>query len=402
MAIRLTEKSRALVELPMLLFLRIADADGKLTAREMARFDALLEKTQWCRSTLLKQAMVNARAEKAALWTQYAAGAFRTSIDRAAADLDTVLGTAPAGERGELERDLLHFCGEILKAARRAAGFAGDPLAAAENASLHELITRPSARDRTPRQPRRRRRIQRQPTRPLARLLDGFASEMIWRQGKLPLRCVHIVQENHNVKTFYFVAEPPKLFIYRPGQFVTLELRLDGKVLRRSYTISGSPSRPHALLLTVKRLDDGLASRWLHESLQVGDRIFADGPKGKFICTGDESGPYLFISGGSGITPLMAMSRWLHDTAPDTDICFLHFAQSPKDFIFERELRLMESHRATFRCVLVCTSDVIDWTGPRGRISAQSLTALVPDFMARRVFLCGPVPFMETAREILE
>jgi uncharacterized tellurite resistance protein B-like protein len=59
MAIRLTEKSPALIELPMLLFLRLADADGKMTAREMARFDALLEKPQWCRSHLLKQALVN-------------------------------------------------------------------------------------------------------------------------------------------------------------------------------------------------------------------------------------------------------------------------------------------------------------------------------------------------------
>ena len=402
MAIRLTEKSRALVELPMLLFLRLADADGKMTAREMARFDALLEKPQWCRSPLLRQATVNTRADKAALWKQYAAGEFRTSIDRAAADLDTVFGAAPAEERNKLERDLLYFCNEILKAARAAAGFAGDPVAASENASLHDLITRPSARSTAYATALAEPAALAPTARPSARLLGEFDPDMIWRKGKLPLRCVHIVEETHNVKTFHFVAEPAKLFSYRPGQFLTLELPLGGKVLRRSYTISGSPSRPHTLSLTVKRVDAGVASKWLHENLRIGDTIFADGPNGKFICTGEENGPYLFISGGSGITPLMAIARWLHDTATDIDTCFLHYAQSPKDFIFERELQLMESQRSTFRCVFVCTSDAKDWNGPKGRISAESLKSLVPDFMTRRIYLCGPVPFMATAREILE
>ncbi len=402
MAIRLTERSRALVELPMLLFLRVADADGKMTAREMDRFDALVEKPNWCRSALLRQALANTQAEKSGLWKQYAAGEFRVSIDRAAAELDTVFGLAPAAERDNLERDFDYFCNEILKAARAAAGFSGDPGATRESASLRDLISRPSARAAAQATVRPDSAASEQTSRPAAGLLDQVDTDAIWRRGKLPLRCVHIIEETHNVKTFQFVAEPAKLFSYRPGQFLTLELPVDGKVLRRSYSISTSPSRPHSLSLTVKRVEAGLASNWLHDKLQVGARLFADGPNGKFTCTGEESGPYLFISGGSGITPLFAMSRWLHDTAPDIDVCFLHYAQSPKDFIFERELRLMESHRSTFRCIFVCTSEDKEWEGPKGRISGESLRTLVPDFMTRRVYLCGPVPFMATAREILE
>ena len=401
MAIRLTEKTPALIELPMLLFLRLADADGKMTAREMARFDALLERTDWCRSQLLKQALVSTQAQKAALWKQYVAAEFRPSIDHAATDLDTVFGMAPAEERDKLEGDLLHFCNQIHKAARASAGFPGAS-ASKEYASLHELITRPSARAAARMTVGPSSAAPEPPSRPGARVLGEVDADMIWRQGKLPLRCVHVLQETHNVKTFQFVAEPAKIFSYRPGQFVTLELPIGGKVLRRSYSISASPSRPHSLSLTVKRVETGVASNWLHDNLQVGAKLFADGPNGKFTCTGEEGGPYLFISGGSGITPVMAMSRWLHDTAPGVDVCFLHYAQSPKDFIFERELRLMESHRPTFRCVFVCTSDDKQWDGPKGRISIESLRTLVPDFMARRVYLCGPVPFMATAREILE
>ena len=99
MAIRLNEKSHVLVELPMLLFLRIADGDGKMTAREMERFDGLLAKRDWCRSRVLKQSLANTEAGKAELWREYVAGDFRVTIDRAAADLDTVFTSAPPDER---------------------------------------------------------------------------------------------------------------------------------------------------------------------------------------------------------------------------------------------------------------------------------------------------------------
>ena len=89
--------------------------------------------------------------------------------------------------------------------------------------------------------------------------------------------------------------------------------------------------------MTVKRAEGGQISSWLHDHLQVGSSLFVDGPHGKFTCVGDGGGPYLFISAGSGITPIMAMLRWLCDTAPDADIRFLHFARTPSDLIFEPE-----------------------------------------------------------------
>jgi len=93
MPIRLTEKSRVVVELPMMMFLRLADGDGKMTAREMERFDELLASRNWCNSPLLERALANTEAEKPELWKKYTAGELRTSIDQVAASLDTVLGS---------------------------------------------------------------------------------------------------------------------------------------------------------------------------------------------------------------------------------------------------------------------------------------------------------------------
>ncbi|HAX90272.1 MAG TPA: flavodoxin, partial [Cyanobacteria bacterium UBA11370] len=65
--------------------------------------------------------------------------------------------------------------------------------------------------------------------------------------------CVGIIDETHDVKTFRFAADPPVLFTYQPGQFVILNLDINGKPVKRSYSLSSTPSRPHTLDITVKR-----------------------------------------------------------------------------------------------------------------------------------------------------
>jgi ferredoxin-NADP reductase len=406
MPVRLTEKSRVVVELPMMMFLRLADGDGKMTAREMERFDELLASRSWCQSSLLQRSLANTEAEKAELWKQYTAGQLRPGVEQVASALDTILSSLAPEERPELERDLVQFSRELLKAARAGNGlFHVDSEAKAEFDNLVELIKRPSARAA----------LQAKATIPTAEiklaapnlcsLLTGEANaEMFWQRGKLPLRCIQVIDETHDVRTFRFVAEPPKLFRYNPGQFMTLEVPIDGTIVRRSYTISATPSRPHVISVTVKRVEGGQISNWLHDNLRAGSTIFVDGPHGTFSCIPEDTGPFLFISGGSGITPVMAMSRWLCDTTPDADIQFLHFARSPDDLIFAYELQLMERHHGSFRCQFVCSQapEGSGWTGPVGRISPEILNQLVPDLKSRSVYLCGPLGFMDATRAMLE
>src|SRR5271170_4870538 len=405
MPVRLTEKSRVVVELPMMMLLRLADGDGKMTAREMERFDELLASRNWCHSPLLQRSLANTEAEKAELWKQYTAGEFHAGIDQMAASLDTLLGSLAPEERPDIEHDLVQFSRELLKAGRAGSGlFQGDSDAKAAFDNLVELIKRPSARAAV--QAKTKPAAETKPAAPnLCSLLTGnLSDEMFCRRGKLPVRCVQVIDETRDVKTFRFVADPPKLFRYYPGQFVTLEVPIDGNIVRRSYTVSASPSRPHPISVTVKRVEKGQISNWLHDNLRAGGALFLDGPHGTFSCIPDDVGPYLFISGGSGITPVMAMSRWLCDTTPDADIQFLHFARSPDDLIFAHELQLMERHLPGFRCQFVCgqAAEGSGWTGPVGRISPELLTKLAPDLKSRSVYLCGPVPFMDAARGMLE
>src|SRR5262249_16654060 len=139
-------------------------------------------------------------------------------------------------------------------------------------------------------------------------------------------------------------------------------------------------------------------------NLQAGSSLFVDGPHGTFTCIGDDCGPYLFISGGSGITPAMSISRWLGDTTPDRDIRLVLFARPPDDLKSPADLKRMDDRIPGFRCDFGCrrAEEGSGWTGRVGRIDPELLTEMVPDLKSRSAYLCGPPPFMDATREILE
>lgn len=234
-----------------------------------------------------------------------------------------------------------------------------------------------------------------------------------WTQGTKQVRCVQIIDETVNVKTFTFIAEPPVKFNYQPGQFVTLNLNIDGKSVKRSYSISSTPSRPHNLEITVKRVpapDDepsapqGVVSNWLHDNLKVGNQIEINAPMGKFTNFANPSAKLLLISAGSGITPMMSMSRWICDTVSNVDIVFLHSARSPEDIIFRQELEMMTARYPKFKLAITVTRPVPGqpWYGYTGRINETILPAIASDFKERTVYVCGPNPFMEATKQLLQ
>jgi glycine betaine catabolism B len=241
----------------------------------------------------------------------------------------------------------------------------------------------------------------------------GVASESAWTKGDLSCRCCRIVDETHDVKTFYFMAESPSLFAYQPGQFVNLAVMIEGQRVIRPYSISSSPTRPHHLSITVKRVPRpndqpdapaGLVSNWLHDHLQVGDRVtLMGGPMGHFTCLPNLPPKLLLLSAGSGITPMMSMSRWVQDTLADCDVMFFHSARSLDDIVFRAELEMMATQMPNFRLAVTLTQKPTNhpWMGLTGRISESMMNLIAPDLDDRTVFVCGPNAFMKQAKAML-
>lgn len=234
--------------------------------------------------------------------------------------------------------------------------------------------------------------------------IDHLVDLPVWSGQATPLHVTEIIQETHDVYTFRFQGDPLCRFVYLPGQFATIVLNIDGKKVVRSYSISSTPTRPYVLEMTIKRVPGGLVSNWLPDNLKVGDRIEISGPKGKFhLSPGKVPKKILFLAAGSGITPLMSMSRWLCDVSADVDIRFFNSVRSPDDIIFEKELEMMTHRYRMFQPINVTSSRVAraGWSGMTGRISAPMLELVAPDLRERDVYLCGPEGFSAAAKALL-
>lgn len=217
------------------------------------------------------------------------------------------------------------------------------------------------------------------------------------------LVCRQVHSETHDVKTFVFTSRNPRLFRFHPGQFMTFDWPIGDEPVQRCYTIASAPSRPDSFAITVKRVPGGPVSNWLHDTMTPGMEVRAVGPMGEFTCATHPAEKYLFVSGGSGITPLMSMSRAITDLAEDRDVVFVHAARTPADIVFRAELDAIARAHDRFKVAYVVESDAGEpgWPGFRGRLSWPMLSLIAPDLAEREVFTCGPSPFMKAVRAML-
>ncbi|MGZ8213355.1 MAG: FAD-binding oxidoreductase [Methylosarcina sp.] len=226
-----------------------------------------------------------------------------------------------------------------------------------------------------------------------------------WSPGLTQLRIVDIVEETPDCKTFRLApVKEPLLFSYKPGQYITFMLNINGREVTRSYSMSSSPSRPHLLEITVKKMPNGLASNWFCSQAKVGDEFTVKGPKGHFTCFASPSRKMLFIGAGSGIVPLLSMSRWIVDTASEVDVKLLASFKTPRDIIFRKEFEMLSARASGFQVAFTLTSSwqgTDHWMGFTGRINLPMLNLFAPDLLERDIFLCGPDPFAQNINVIL-
>ncbi|WP_233578891.1 FAD-binding oxidoreductase [Tautonia sociabilis] len=218
------------------------------------------------------------------------------------------------------------------------------------------------------------------------------------------LRVARIFQETPNVKTFRLMNPLGGVlpFAYLPGQFLTVAVPVDGKPVRRSYTIASSPTQQDFAEITVKHEPGGVVSGYLDERVKEDDLLEFSGPTGSFTFTGRECKCILLIGAGVGITPLMSVLRYLIDRSWPGDIFLLYGCKSPRDIIFREELEYLQHRHPNLKVVVTVTRpEGTGWAGPTGRITKELIAQSVPDLASRYVHICGPVPFMESMKKAL-
>jgi ferredoxin-NADP reductase len=179
---------------------------------------------------------------------------------------------------------------------------------------------------------------------------------------------------------------------HRPGQYVRLGIEVDGIHHWRAYSLTSDPGRADGCIaITPKLVREGKVSPFLFSRVRPGAIVRLGGVEGTFTLPEELPERLLFISAGSGITPIMSMLRSIAGQKRLADVVHVHCARTRETVIFGEELRGLAGAHSGYRL-----HERI--TGEQGRVNAEQLDELCGDWRERETFLCGPAGLLEAMR----
>ncbi len=190
---------------------------------------------------------------------------------------------------------------------------------------------------------------------------------------------------------------------FKPGQHVNISAEVNGRRTTRSYSLTGVPGSNKTLSITVKRVEAGRLSTHLCQRVKVGDVLEVGPAFGEMTLPPQNRGEWLFLAAGSGITPLMSLTRALAQQGMPVDLTLIYWAKTRAELCFARELRELAVQHARMTLHVVLTHEPQRLPHEHtGLISTDQLRELVPDWQPQQVYACGPGGFVNAAREILQ
>ena len=184
---------------------------------------------------------------------------------------------------------------------------------------------------------------------------------------------------------------------HQAGQHLVLGVEIDGIRHSRCFSISSAPAA-EGISVTIKRNGGGLVSNYLVDKVRAGDVLFLSQAQGEFLLPADQQ-PLLMISGGSGITPVMAMLRQLVAQGSSRSVVFVHYSNSYADTIFHTELRALAERHDWLTLYFVIGQGEPTGADQSGLFTIEQLQSMVPDIAQRTALLCGPPPLMERVND---
>jgi ferredoxin-NADP reductase len=180
---------------------------------------------------------------------------------------------------------------------------------------------------------------------------------------------------------------------HRPGQYLRIGLDIEGVRHWRAYSLTSDPERPDGLIsITVKNVDEGKVSPYLVRRGRPGTIVSLGGVEGEFVLPDPVPEKLLFISAGSGITPIMSMLRHVDQSDQLGDAVLLHSARHTDEVIFGDELRDLARRRENFKLHEQLTAEA-------GRMGPKDLDELCPDWTEREAFISGPSEMLDAMIE---
>jgi ferredoxin-NADP reductase len=217
----------------------------------------------------------------------------------------------------------------------------------------------------------------------------------LWTTHALQARVEQVWDETRDARTL--TLRPGRNWRgHRPGQHLRVGVPIGGRHYTRTYSIASAPERDDGrIAITVKAVENGRMSRHLVREVKVGDYLPIGLPQGEFYLPDAQHLKPLFITAGSGITPVMSMLRSLvaQERLPDT--VHVHYAPHAYDVIFGAELKALAEKHPRYRLRLVQTRELGEARSTEQHFSAAQLDELVPDWRSRDAYACGPQALLD-------
>lgn len=219
----------------------------------------------------------------------------------------------------------------------------------------------------------------------------------------------NIIQETADAITIVF-EQPEDKISYVSGQFLTLIMPIEGKEVRRAYSLSSSIFVDEDLAVTIKRVEGGLMSNYLPDNLKVGDTVKVMEPMGTFITSYDKNNKRHLVqfAGGSGITPMLSIIKSTLTQEPESIVSLIYCNRNIDSIILKEELTKWETnYEGRLHVIHILDDAPMNWQGYSGLLNHDMLTSLferIPDWgtKATTYLMCGPEGMMKNAESLLE
>ncbi|AKS35356.1 ferredoxin reductase [Mycolicibacterium goodii] len=221
----------------------------------------------------------------------------------------------------------------------------------------------------------------------------------LWSARELRGRVLEVRRETEDSATLVIKPGWGFSFDYQPGQYIGIGVFLDGRWRWRSYSLTSTPVTAHpkgrarTITITVKAMPEGFLSTHLVGGLEPGTVVRLAAPQGNFVMPDPAPASVLFLTAGSGITPVMSMLRTLVRRDQITDIVHLHSAPTESDVMFHSELTALEGSHPGYRLRIRSTRT-------EGRLDLNRIADEVPDWRERQVWACGPEGMLADAERV--
>ena len=223
----------------------------------------------------------------------------------------------------------------------------------------------------------------------------------LWSSRELRGRVEKVVPETDDAATLVIRPGWGWRYDHRPGQYVGIGVQVDGKFQWRSYSVSSAPKRTgRTIAITVRAMPEGFISSHLVNGLEPGTIVRLALPEGDFVLPDPPPEKLLFLVGGSGVTPVMAMLRTLDRRSQENgralpDVVLHYSSPTEERMLFREEVGRLEEKHERLRVHRL-------YTDTDGMLALAELDELCPDWRERETYACGPGPMLDAITEHFE